>query len=118
MSLTSSLYSIMHPLLVLLVNYILINYGLRPTIVLGSVLNIAGVGVRLFIGQGFAFVVAGSVVASAGHVFVVSAPLKFATSWFRAERWPIVIAVSLQLLMGGGAIGGFMPVLFVGKDST
>lgn len=64
-------------------NWVLDVKGIKKGIVCGSVLTLLGTGVRSMVKYSFAFVIIGQVFCAIGQPFLLNAPMKIATRWFK-----------------------------------
>ena len=64
-------------------NWVLDVKGIKKGIVVGSVLTLLGTGIRCMVKYHFAFVVVGQIICASGQPFLLNAPMKIATRWFK-----------------------------------
>lgn len=64
-------------------NWVLDVKGIKKGIVVGSVLTLLGTGVRSMVKYSFAFVLIGQFICAIAQPFLLNAPMKIATRWFK-----------------------------------
>jgi FLVCR family feline leukemia virus subgroup C receptor-related protein len=76
------LYLLMHPVFTIPANITIDKYGIRKSIILGSVLQIIGSAMRILVNKSFLFVIFGYTIAGIGRPFIVNAQGKIVGEWF------------------------------------
>lgn len=72
----------MHPLLTIPVNIVIDKYGVRISLIIGSILCIIGSWTRLFVGQSFYMLIVGSIICGIGSPFILNVQGKIIANWF------------------------------------
>ena len=80
--LTALVFMVSHPLFTMLANWVVESLGLKIGLNIGSTLVIVGLGLRILVNYSFWWMILGSVVCSAGNVFVLNTPAKVASNWW------------------------------------
>ncbi len=82
-TLVPMLYMIMYVFANFPSNWILDVKGIRPGMIIGSVLTAAGAGIRCLVNSSFSAVIVGQFFCAVGQPFILNAPAKIATYWFK-----------------------------------
>ena len=85
-SLVSLLYMIMYLFINFPSNWILDVKGIRKGVIIGAVLTALGAGIRAFINISFVYVIIGQVFCAIAQPFILNAPAKIATFWFKEKN--------------------------------
>lgn len=108
----------MHPIFTFPASYIIDTYGTRVGIALGCLLGLLGVGLRMLINHGFAWVIIGQVVAGIGRPFILNCQAKVSANWFTADirggvTQILTLVLNCSLIIGilipGLVFGGYEP---------
>lgn len=67
-------------------NWILDTKGIRKGVIIGAVLTALGSGIRCMLNLSFTFVVVGQLFCAIGQPFILNAPAKIATFWFKEQH--------------------------------
>lgn len=102
----------MHPLFTFPASFVIDTYGTRIGIALGSVLALIGVGMRILVNHGFAWVVAGQVIAGIGRPFILNCQAKISANWFSAKTRGKVTQLLTLVLNVSLVIGILIPGVF------
>lgn len=81
-------------------------------------LLIIGSLVRLLVNVNFAFIIVGSVINAIGNVFILNAPSKFSTNWYKPENRALVTTICTYAVIASPTIGVAIPSLFVDANSN
>jgi len=68
----SLLYLLMHPIFTFPANIVIEKFGVRKSIMLGSLFCLAGSWIRLLINESFYIVIVGSIVCGIGRPFILN----------------------------------------------
>ncbi|KAK3921006.1 putative MFS-type transporter [Frankliniella fusca] len=104
---TALVYNLTAMVLVIPAAFVLDKYGLRPSVLVAAVLNVAGLWLRV-LGvwpDYFWAVLAGHALVSMATNFLVSAPPRLAAVWFPADEVSSAVGASIIGQMGGVSIG-------------
>ncbi|XP_026287461.1 feline leukemia virus subgroup C receptor-related protein 1 [Frankliniella occidentalis] len=104
---TALVYNLTAMVLVIPAAFVLDKYGLRPSMLVGAVLNAAGLWLRV-VGvwpDCFWAVLAGHALVSVATNFFVSAPPRLAAVWFPADEVSSAVGASIIGQMGGVSLG-------------
>jgi fucose permease len=85
-SLVPMLYMIMYVFVNFPSNWILDVKGIRKGVIIGAVLTALGAGIRSFINISFIYVLIGQFFCAIGQPFILNAPAKIATFWFKEKN--------------------------------
>ena len=77
------LYMIMYVFANFPSNWILDVKGIKPGMIIGSVLTAVGAGIRCLVNSSFSAVIVGQLLCAVGQPFILNAPAKIATYWFK-----------------------------------
>jgi fucose permease len=64
-------------------NWILDSKGIRKGVIIGAVLTALGAAIRCLVNLSFAYVIIGQIFCAIGQPFILNAPGKIATYWFK-----------------------------------
>ncbi|ORX94736.1 MFS general substrate transporter [Basidiobolus meristosporus CBS 931.73] len=112
-NLLSSLYMLMFVLFSLLSSWVLDTKGLKPALLIGAALQIAGAWIRYFgtfVGDEqssgrLALAILGQVIAGAAQTFLLNAPTKMAAVWFSDSERALANTVASLANPLGSAVG-------------
>ena len=76
-------YLIMYTLVNFPSNWVLDVKGIKKGVVVGSVLNLLGTGIRSMVKYAFPFMIVGQIFCAIGQPFLLNAPMKIASRWFK-----------------------------------
>ncbi|CAM5999484.1 unnamed protein product [Sphagnum balticum] len=92
-TLVPMLYMIMYLFVNFPSNWILDTKGIRKGVIIGAVMTALGAGIRCMVNLSFTFVVVGQVFCAIGQPFILNAPAKIATFWFKEHN--VFVDISL-----------------------
>mmetsp|Transcript_25736 Transcript_25736/g.45199 ORF Transcript_25736/g.45199 Transcript_25736/m.45199 type:complete len:426 (-) Transcript_25736:950-2227(-) len=98
-------------------NYILDEYGLRVGVLVGMTLTFFGALCRIGAFDSFYWVLIGQTLAAIGQPFLLNAPAKLATYWFRPDMRTEATTVGSAANSLGVAFGFIIPSIFVDGSS-
>lgn len=64
-------------------NWVLDVKGIKKGMFVGATLTFLGTGIRAMVKFDFAFLVVGQMLCAIGQPFILNAPMKIATRWFK-----------------------------------
>ena len=77
------LYMIMYVFANFPSNWILDVKGIRKGVIIGAVITALGAGIRCLVNLSFSYVIIGQFFCAIGQPFILNAPAKIATYWFK-----------------------------------
>lgn len=80
------LYMIMYLFVNFPSNWILDSKGIRKGVIIGAVMTALGAGIRCMVNLSFTFVIVGQIFCAIGQPFILNAPAKIATFWFKEQN--------------------------------
>ena len=89
-SLVPLLYLIMYLFINFPSNWILDVKGIRKGVIIGAVMTALGAGIRCFINVSFIYVIIGQFFCAVAQPFILNAPAKIATFWFKEKNVRLV----------------------------
>lgn len=102
----------MHPLFTFPASFVIDTYGTRTGITVGSMLALIGVAMRIFVNEGFAWVVVGQVIAGIGRPFILNCQAKISANWFPSKTRGKVTQILTLVLNVSLVIGILIPGIF------
>lgn len=106
------LFTLMHPIFTFPASFVIDTYGTRVGIALGSCLGLVGVGLRMLVNHGFAWVIVGQVVAGIGRPFILNCQAKISANWFSSKVRGKVTQILTLVLNVSLVIGILIPGVF------
>eukprot|EP00743_Colponemidia_sp_Colp-15_P004645 GILK01005006.1.p1 GENE.GILK01005006.1~~GILK01005006.1.p1 ORF type:complete len:457 (-),score=72.14 GILK01005006.1:248-1618(-) len=121
-NLLSLIYMIAYVPVVFPANYVTDTLGLRISLLLGSILTAIGAWVR-YAGQpgesySYGVVFLGQALAGIGQPFLLAAPPKVASNWFKPQQRTIATTIASVANPLGVALGFVLPTIFVPDSSN
>lgn len=106
------LFTLMHPIFTFPASFVIDTYGTRVGIALGSCLGLVGVGMRMLVNYGFAWVIVGQVIAGIGRPFILNCQAKISANWFSSKVRGKVTQILTLVLNVSLVIGILIPGVF------
>lgn len=105
-----------HPFVSVAVNYVLDNYSLKLGISINCIMVCIGLGFRLLILEGFAWVMIGNTLAALTNGFILNCPAKYSAAWYGTKSRVLITSLIMFANCISGAIGAFISPYIVHSD--
>ncbi|CAD8138414.1 unnamed protein product [Paramecium pentaurelia] len=113
-TMASTSYMIMHPILSIPCSQFIVNYGWATSSKIGVILTILGSLVKLFVNYtDFYMIVIGQILIGAGKPFILNCQATMAQNWFYPESRPIIITIMNVLNLISSVFTFMIPGKFI-----
>lgn len=106
-------------------NWVLDVKGIKKGVITGSVFTAIGTGIRCLVNYSFEYLIIGQFFCAIAQPFILNAPTKIATRWFKQEnvllsymKRSLALALLSVVNIVGTAVGFIIPTIFVDAEDS